>query len=115
MENKCNKYEALFTFGDENDLLEHLKICSDCRKEHDEMLQVASLAKEVKPYIKKKSAKVHLLSKVAACVVVSLIAFSSINTIYNNQKEAEIKLVKENSVIAKMGLPTDDYGLLDIE
>ena len=33
MENKCTKYEALFTFGNEDSLKEHLAVCEDCQNE----------------------------------------------------------------------------------
>ena len=54
MKEKCNKYEALFTFADENTLNEHLKVCADCRKEQEKMEKVSELIKEVKPFYKKK-------------------------------------------------------------
>lgn len=33
MKDKCTKYEALFTFSDEEYLKSHLKDCEECQKE----------------------------------------------------------------------------------
>lgn len=49
MKNKCEKYQQLFIFESEQDLLKHLEHCSDCKKQHQEMEKVASLVKETKP------------------------------------------------------------------
>lgn len=116
MENKCNKYESLFVFSDEESLKKHLEICPDCQKEHSKMLQVASLAKEVKPFIKTKNTyNRKIFSNIAACIIISFVAFASVQMFYVNPQVSKLKFVKANSVITQMGLPTDEYGLLEIE
>jgi len=115
MNNNCGKYETFFIFDNEDNFNKHLKSCPDCQKEHKKMLEVANLAKEVKPFIKKTKLNIKILSNIAACLLISTIAFTSIKTFYNNQPNPELKAIKENSVITQMGLPTDDYGLLEIE
>lgn len=115
MDNKCTKYESLFIFSAEDELQAHLEICPDCKEEHSKMLQVASLAKEVKPFLNKGPVKINLLSKVAACLIISLLAFSSVKLLYkDNLNPYNLNSIKESSVITQMGLPTDDYGLLDV-
>lgn len=125
MVEKCNKYESLFIFGSEEDLQTHLKTCSDCKQEHEKMQNVSQLVKEIAPFVGKKSSS-KLLIKVAAGFVVLSLSFL---TIYLNQmntkelykseqasvKEKSSVSYKDNSVIAQMGLPTDEYGLLVVE
>ena len=47
MTKKCDKYEALFKFADEETLMAHLAECEDCRAEHEKMQRVSELIKEV--------------------------------------------------------------------
>ena len=54
MTEKCTKYEALFTFGNEETLKSHIESCEDCRHEQEIMDKVSDLLKEVKPYYKTK-------------------------------------------------------------
>ena len=55
MKDKCTKYEALFTFADQETLKKHLEVCEDCRKEQEQMDRVSELISEVKPFYKRKS------------------------------------------------------------
>ena len=55
MENKCNKYEGLFTFSSEEELKAHINECEDCRLEDEKMQKVSSLLDEVKLYYYAKS------------------------------------------------------------
>ena len=34
---KCNKYEALFTFSNEDKLNEHIQECEECKKEQNDI------------------------------------------------------------------------------
>ena len=45
MKDKCNKYEALFTFADEKTLADHIKTCEDCAKEQETMDKISDLLK----------------------------------------------------------------------
>ena len=49
MKEKCTKYEALFTFRSNEELEQHIQECEDCKLEHEKMLKVSELLKEVKP------------------------------------------------------------------
>lgn len=119
MKKKCDKYEGFFVFGTEEMLREHLAICADCREEHEKINKTASIVKEVAPYYtnyRKNTINSNLL-KTAAGVVIMSLAFSVLY--FNNYlpdtnaKKYNISKVSQNdSVIAEMGLPADDYGLL---
>lgn len=116
MVEKCNKYEGLFVFGSEHDLQEHLKVCSDCQKEHEEMQKVSSLVKEVKPFIRKKSSRSKVKLKVAACFLTLIFGFGMINLLIPKDiNKNKTSLATEISPVAQMGLPTDEYGLLYIQ
>ena len=51
MKDKCTKYEALFTFANEETLRQHIETCEDCRKEQEKMDKVSELIGEVKPFL----------------------------------------------------------------
>ena len=121
MMEKCCKYEALFVFGSQEDFKKHLEACPDCMQTHLEMEGVAALVKEVKPYLKKTeyAGNNKAVLKVAACFAALFISFWSISHYSNNindlNREAEMLISSGHSMIADMGLPTDEYGLLNIE
>lgn len=134
MSEKCSKYESLFIFGSTEDFNEHVKSCPDCQREHEKMEKVSDLVKEVAPFIKDTrkiavskqfNSKIYL--KAAAGFVILFLSFS---VIYFNQphleknyvacmeaksaQEADV-IIKDKSIIAQMGLPIDEYGLLAVE
>jgi len=119
MSEYCDKYESLFIFGSEEDLKAHLEECPYCKKEHNEMEKVASLVKEAKPLIKTKRTRT-VWTKIAASMIISIFIFYTVS-LYSNQLQISNNIdnenisLKENSIIAKMGLPADEYGLLEIE
>lgn len=120
MKEKCNKYESLFIFGSQKDLEEHLKTCPDCQNEYNETEKVISLVREVKPFIRKERRDNTLLLKIAASFLALFIGFFAINhysgkTFLDKNQESIALLVKNNSSITQMGLPTDEYGLLKVK
>ena len=56
MTKKCDKYESLFIFADEETLNKHLQECEDCRREHEKMHKVSVLVKEAEPELKRRAA-----------------------------------------------------------
>ena len=50
MTEKCTKYEALFTFGNEETLKSHIESCEDCRHEQEIMDKALPLLIKQKPY-----------------------------------------------------------------
>ena len=110
MTDKCNKYEALFTFQSEEKLKEHILTCEECRKEYEQMKKVSDLIQEVKPYFKKKQSSHKVLK--TACVLlfflVSGITFS-MNTDFTDTLKYGTTLSAED-----LGFPVDDYGLITV-
>ena len=74
MKEKCSKYEALFTFRSEDELLEHVQNCEDCRIEHEKMQKISDLIQEVKPYYKKKRKNFAKLKAACALFLVTVCA-----------------------------------------
>ena len=114
MEEKCTKFESLFTFRSEDELLEHIKTCPDCAKEYEEMQKVSNLIREVKPYFKKKE-KTSIRIK-AACAVMFLVLSGltfgvlTLNTDISDTLKYGTTLSSED-----LGFPVDDYGLIAVE
>ncbi len=113
---KCNKYEALFIFHGDDALNEHIKECPDCKNEHDKYIKISALLKEAAPlYLKKqKEKKISALKKTACCMLLILgITGSYIGyNLYNNNLYQNAW--NDESYISSIGLPTDDYGFLDL-
>ena len=70
-EKKCNGYESMYTFLNEEDFLKHLEVCEDCRKEHEKMQKISALIQEAKPYIVRKK-KDRLKQLKVACVALGV-------------------------------------------
>lgn len=116
-QNKCNKYEALFVFNNEEALYEHIQNCPDCKSEHEKQLKVSLLVKEVAgEYLKKReqNKKMMTLLKKVACFLV-VIAGLSCYTGYSVYDYNSFQVSSaDESYIYNMGLPTDEYGLLEL-
>ena len=112
MDKKCNKYEALFTFGTEEDLLAHIKECPDCAAEHEKMQKVSSLVQEVRPHYKKKRKNIQALK--IACTVLFLI-FGSISFTFMNTDVSDTLKYGTTLSAEDLGLPVDSYGLIMVE
>ena len=118
MENreKCNKYESYFVFRNEEEFNSHLNECSDCREEHEKMLKVSNLVKEVAPiYLQKEQKKKSNVLKRIAC---GFVLFMGITTYtgYNMYTDYtfEVNTADESYIESTMGLPIDEYGFLEI-
>ncbi len=113
-EHKCDKYEAYFTFKSEVAFLSHLKECPDCQKEHEIQKKVSMLVKEVAPvYLKKQESKKLSNIKKLACCFVLFIGFSAF-TGYKIYDDNYIITSSDDSCVSAMGLPTDEYGFLEL-
>ena len=114
MTNKCQKFEALFTFSDEQTLQKHIAECEDCRKEYEKMQSVSNLLQEVKPLYKNRKNNVARLK--AACIVF-LIMIGGITVDFADQQYGILDTVKygEQLTMADLGIPTDSYGLIQVD
>lgn len=114
MDKKCTKYEALFVFGNEQTLKEHVQTCPDCQKEQEKMDKVSELLKEVKPYYRQKRKNIAKLK--LACAMLTLILCGSTLGVINFNTDISDILRYGNTLSAEdLGLPVDAYGLLMVE
>ena len=114
MKDKCTKYEALFTFGSEEDLQQHIEVCEDCRLQHEKMLKVSALIQEVKPYYKKKTRKVSML-KVACSLLLFIFLGTGIGIVNFNTDISDTLKYGTTLSAEDLGFPVDSYGLIMVE
>ena len=105
MKEKCTKYESLFTFRSEDELMQHIEECEDCRLEHEKMQKVSELIKEVKPYFRER--RRNLAKVKVACALFMVLNF---NTDVSDTLKYGAALSSED-----LGLPVDSYGLIYVE
>lgn len=114
MNNKCTKYEALFTFANEETLKSHLETCEECSKIQEEMDGVSKLLQEVKPYYLSK--RRNTLKLKAACaalfILLSGVTFGVVN--FNSDVSDMLKYGTTLSA-DDLGLPVDEYGFIMVE
>lgn len=111
---KCTKYEALYTFGNEQMLNEHIQTCEDCKKEQQELDKVSELLAEVKPYYiakRKNTAKLK-----AACAIFAILLSGTTLGVINLNTDISDTIRYGNALSAEdLGLPVDAYGLIMVE
>ena len=114
MTEKCTKYEALFTFGNEETLKSHIESCEDCRHEQEIMDKVSDLLKEVKPYYKTK--RQNVLKLKMACAVFGILLSGSALGIVNFNTDVQ-DIIKYGTTLSAedYGFPVDSYGFLVVE
>ncbi len=114
MTEKCNKYEALFIFSDEETLLSHIKTCEDCRNEYERMNKVSDLIQEVKPELLRKKRDLARL-KVACAAFAILLSGTLLGIINFNQDVSDTLKYGQALSIEDYGFPVDSYGLLMVD
>ncbi|MGN0031530.1 MAG: hypothetical protein ACI37Q_06215 [Candidatus Gastranaerophilaceae bacterium] len=114
MNEKCTKYEALFTFRSEEELMEHVQTCEDCRLEHQKMMRVSELIQEAKPYFKEK--RKNLAKVKVACALFMLMMCGTTLGVINLNTDVSDTLKYGTTLNAEdLGLPVDSYGLISLE
>lgn len=114
MEKKCNKYEGLFIFSDEETLKNHIAECEDCRLEHEKMEKVSDLLNEVKFHYRLKNKKIRKLK--AVCVAICLILCTTTFGVVSQDEDLVDALMYGESLSAEdLGFPVDSYGLLMVD
>jgi len=114
MKEKCKKYEALFTFANDETLLKHVQECPDCKEEHEKMKKVSELLKEAKPLLRKRKQQ-NKRMKIACVLVAAIVGGVSFNEI-DQSYDVIGSLRYGNSIsIEDMGFPVDSYGLLMVD
>lgn len=114
MSKKCDKYEALFTFSDEETLQQHLLECEDCRKEQEMMDKVSALILEVKPeYLKNRKTSAKL--KIACAAFAILFSGVTLGIVNFNTDVADLIRYGQVLSIEDYGFPVDSYGLIMVD
>lgn len=114
MENRCTKYEALFTFADDKTFNEHLKTCKDCQKEHEKMSAVSELIKEVRPHFLKYKKTMAKL-KIACAVFVMCLSATTLGVINFNTDISDTIRYGTTLTAEDLGFPVDAYGFVMVE
>ena len=114
MNSKCNKYEALFTFANEETLRQHIKECKDCQKELQTLDRVSELLQEVKPYyIQKRKSTAKLKAACAALFI--LLSGTTFGVVNLNSNISETIKYGMTLSAEDLGFPTDEYGFIMVE
>lgn len=114
MTEKCTKYEALFTFASEEDLLKHIEQCEDCRHQHEKMQKISSLIQEVKPYYRKKRNQSKIL-KIACSFLLFAFLGTGIGIVNLNSDISDTIKYGTTLSAEDLGFPVDSYGLIMVE
>jgi len=112
MTKKCDKYEALFKFADEETLMAHLEECEDCRAEHEKMQRVSELIKEVKPQFKKQK---YTKVKVACLLFLTLVGGATLEITDANYGILDTIKYGDELTLEDLGFPVDDYGMIKVD
>ncbi len=114
MSKKCQKYESLFLFSDEEALKAHLEQCPECRAEHEKMQKVSELLQEVKPhFIKKRKQQAQM--KIACAVSFMLLSGTVLGLVNFNPEISDTLRYGAALEAEDFGFPVDDYGFLLVE
>ena len=114
MTDKCTKFEALFTFRPEEELLEHIKTCDDCREEYEKMQKVTSLIQEVRPQLRERRKNLAKV-KVACAMFMVLFAGTTLGLINFNTEISDTLKYGSELTSEDLGFPVDSYGLISLE
>ena len=116
MDEKCNKIEGLFTFSSEEDLLNHINECEDCKKEYETQQKVSELIDEVKFYYHSKKRKRNFRIKAACAAIFILVSTFSLGlAVWNNEDLTETLMYGNTLSAEELGFPVDSYGLLMVD
>ena len=114
MDKKCSKYEGLFVFSNEKDLEEHIKVCPDCKAEHEKMQKVSDLIGEVKFHYKLQSKRRNKIKAICAGAMLMLLT-ASFPIVENGEDLADALLYGNTLSAEDLGFPVDSYGLLMVD
>lgn len=114
MKEKCTKYEALFTFRSKEELQQHIKECEDCRREHEKMLKVSELIKEVRPYYREKRKNLAKV-KIACALCMIMLSGTTLGVINLNTDISDTLKYGTTLSAEDLGFPVDSYGLISVE
>lgn len=116
-ENKCDKYEAFFVFKGEEELHKHLEECEDCRKEYEKYKKLSMLIKDAAPAYKAKQRKNKIFRlKAIACSFILFFGLSVVTgyRVYDEYSLSQYDPGSEYTYADSYGMPTDDYGFIEL-
>ena len=113
MKEQCRQYEGLMTFGNDEQLQEHMKVCADCRAEHERMEKVSALIQEVAPSIKERRKNTARL-KMACASFTLIMLVSTLSVINLNTDIHDTLMYGQTLTLEDYGLPVDSYGLITV-
>ena len=111
MNKKCDKYEGIFIFGDEEALAEHVKCCEECRQVQAKMDKVSELIAEVAPSFREKR-KNNARLKMACASFALLMFISTLGIVNLNVDVRDTIMYGQTLTLEDYGLPVDSYGLI---
>jgi len=115
MDEKCNKYEGLFTFSNDEDFKSHIEECEECRKIYEEQQKVSELIGEVKFYYKAKKRRRFRVQAACAAIFLIVSTFAAGLGVINNEDLTETLIYGNTLTAEELGFPVDSYGLLMVD
>lgn len=111
MKEKCTKFEALFTFSNDEELKKHIEECEECKKEMETLNKVSNLIREVKPaFIQKRK---YIKEIKAACALFLVILSGTVLGIFSLDNNVLDTIRYGQTLSAEdYGFPVDSYGLI---
>lgn len=115
MKDKCEKFEGLFVFGNQNDLKEHVENCPDCKLEQEQFDKISALIQKAKPFYQQEKAKKRNQLKVACALFLMVLGTSTFSLL--NYDNALVERVKYGQTLCAedLGFPVDSYGLIMVD
>lgn len=111
MKEKCTKFEALFTFSNDEELKKHIEECEECKKEMETLNKVSSLIREVKPAVIQKRKYIKEIK--AACALFLVILSGTVLGIFSLDNNVLDTIRYGQTLSAEdYGFPVDSYGLI---
>lgn len=114
MKEKCQNYEGMFTFLNEEQFKKALDENPEMLAEHEKMLKVSELLQEVKPYYIKKRRNIAKMK--IACAISFVMLSGTVMGLVNFHSDIS-DVVKYGTTLEAedFGFPVDDYGFLLVE
>ncbi len=104
---KCKGFKDQFINLNENELLEHIQMCENCKKEYLEMKKLSKLLQTVKQhYIKKQ----NVIKTFKTAAIITLTLFTGFIATYINNTNNQNVLSFDD-----LGFPTDEYGFILVD
>ena len=115
MKKKCDKFESLFIFSDEETLRAHVEECEDCKAELETMNKVSELIQEVKPYYLSKRKNRFNAVRIACALFAFVISGVTFHIADMNYGIVDTVRYGTQLTADDLGFQTDDYGLIMVD